>query len=446
MPQAAVIPVIARRGYLRGAKETTWGTAAAATFDLPTHTRDIQGTLTKDSVDVALNTRSRDFIIVNGRRFATGRLGGPAFGTSFGNVLMGALGTDTVSANPAAPTGVAAVASASGGTLGTATQFYKVTAVSATGETLPSSEVSAATTGPNASVKITWSEVPGAIGYNVYGRVTATELKILPATSPFVGAGAGFQVTVPGGVTQFVDTGAATPAGALPVSNTFGNRHLFTPANVLPSYTFEQNRGGFGSSQQYSGCIFGRLDLASKFDQNDGVLDWTAQILGAFETTPPIAATAFNKPADKPAVAPKCSAAYGGLSWAKVMEFSCSINNTPQEIKVANSTLDINNAIATTLEVKGSARIVFDAFTAAQSAQAIGEFTDWYQNNGLTLAFTWPFEDNAVAEFQAKSAILSNYNLKDSGPQYVEASFDFIVQDPVTNLAIALVNGQVGAY
>lgn len=447
MPAGApVTPLIARRGYLRLGKESTWGQAVAATIDLPTHTRQIDPVLTKVSADVTLNTRSRDFIVLNGRRWAAGRIGGPAFGTSFGNVLMGVLGADAVTASPGAPTGLATSPSASGGTLATLTYGYKVSAVSGAGETVASSEVTAAVTGPNGSVKLTWNEVPGAIGYNVYGRTTGGELKMLQA-APYnylVGSGAGVAVTVPGGVTTFTDTGAITPSGALPGGGTFGPRHLFTPANTLPSYSAEQNRGGFGTSEQYAGCIFGKLDLSSKFDANDGVLDWVATILGAFPTT--ISATAFNKPTDKYAVAPKASMAYGGLSWAKVMEVALNIDNTEQEIKVANSTLDINNAIGTSFKVSGTARVVFDAFTAGGSSQGIGEYTDWSANNGLTLSIVYPFEDGASFEVILKSAILRDWKFRDSGPEYVEASFGFTVQDPITNLSLALANAQGTTY
>ncbi len=441
-----VIPVISRRGYLRGAKEATWGTPVAATFDLPTHTRQIAGTITKISPDIALNTRSRDWIVINGRRWAAGGIGGPAFGISAGIPLMGVLGTDIVTAQPVAPTGGAAVGAITGGTLTAATYWYRVSAVSGAGETLAAAEFSGVVaSGSTGSVKVTWAEVPGAIGYNVYGRTTGAELKLLPAGSPFVGAGVGVQVSVPGGVTTFTDTGSATPSGALPGAGTFGPRHLFTPANALPSYTFEQNRGGFGSSEQFSGCIFGSLQLAAKFDQNDGVLDWVGQLLGAWQIPAPISATAFVKPTDKPAAAAKASLGYGGLSWAKVMDFNVNINNTPEAIKVAAATTDINNAIATALEVHGSARIVFDGFTAAQSSQAIGEYTDWQQSASPTLSFTLPFEDNSSLEVQAKSTILENFKFNDSG-NYVEASFDFKIQDPVTNFAVALANTQAASY
>jgi hypothetical protein len=317
-----------------------------------------------------------------------------------------------------------------------------VSAVSGVGETTPVAEFSGVvSSGSTGSVAVSWNEVPGSIGYNVYGRTTGTELKLLSSTAPvFVGAGTGTQVTVPGGVTTFTDTGAITPAGAIPGANTFGNRHLFTVANLLPSYTFEVNRGGFGSSEQFAGCIFGQLDLAARFDQNDGLLEWTGQILGAFPA-PPIAATTFVKPTDKPAVAAKCSAAYAGASWAKVMEFTASVNNTGQPIKVANSTLDINNAIATALEAHGTCRVVFDAF-----AGAIAEYSDWSANNGRRLAFTFPFEDTAGFELILPSAIISNWQFRDSGPQYVEASFDWRVQDAAANLQAALVNGQAAAY
>lgn len=74
------------------------------------------------------------------------------------------------------PTGLAAVPSASGGTLGTANLFYKVTAIVGGVETLPSAEVATASTGPTGSVALSWAAVGSATAYRIYrGYTTGTE-------------------------------------------------------------------------------------------------------------------------------------------------------------------------------------------------------------------------------------------------------------------------------
>lgn len=118
---------------------------------------------------------------------------------------------------PAAPT-VTVV-----GTAGTTAYSYRITALSGSGETVAGTGGTTATgnatlTGVNFN-RVTWAAVAGAVGYKVYGRTAGTEL--LMAT---------ILVTAPGGTTKvgggvidvnasgngFEDTGAVTPAGALP--------------------------------------------------------------------------------------------------------------------------------------------------------------------------------------------------------------------------------------
>lgn len=84
--------------------------------------------------------------------------------------------------------------------------YYRVSATDAYGESLASAEVGF-TTAAGANTKnnvINWTAIPGATGYKVYGRTTGAELLI---------------ATV-GAVIFFIDSGAVTPAGAIPASNT----------------------------------------------------------------------------------------------------------------------------------------------------------------------------------------------------------------------------------
>ena len=84
----------------------------------------------------------------------------------------------------ATPTGLATTPSASGGTLATASYYYRVSATNAQGEeTLACAEVVAAVTGPTGSVAVNWTTVTGDTSYNVYGRTTGAELLIASTTA-----------------------------------------------------------------------------------------------------------------------------------------------------------------------------------------------------------------------------------------------------------------------
>jgi hypothetical protein len=106
----------------------------------------------------------------------------------------------------ATPTAAAFSTASTGGSLVPATYYYRVSAINAFGETLAfteASQVVGAGTNTN-TVTVNWLTVTGATGYKVYGRTTGAELLI---------------ATV-GAVLTYVDTGAITPAGALPAANT----------------------------------------------------------------------------------------------------------------------------------------------------------------------------------------------------------------------------------
>jgi len=123
---------------------------------------------------------------------------------SVDNAAWTPLLTDTAGSpltTPAAPT---ATTSTTGGTIAAGTQSYRLTALGASGETLPSTAVTQATTGATSTVTLTWVAVTNATGYKIYGRTAGSELLI---------------ATV-GVVTTYTDTGSLTPAGALPTSNT----------------------------------------------------------------------------------------------------------------------------------------------------------------------------------------------------------------------------------
>lgn len=106
-----------------------------------------------------------------------------------------------------APTAGTHTTAATGGVLPqSTTYYYRVSAINAVGESTAFAESSKATAAGTATNTITvkWTAVPGATGYRVYGRATGAELFIAEV----------------GAVLEYTDTGAITPAGALPGADT----------------------------------------------------------------------------------------------------------------------------------------------------------------------------------------------------------------------------------
>lgn len=97
---------------------------------------------------------------------------------------------------------ISATNSTTGGTLAAGVKSYRVTSVNAIGQSLPSVAATTTTTGATSTATITWAAVPGATSYKVYGRSAGTELLMATVTA-----------------VTWTDTGAVTPAGALPVVN-----------------------------------------------------------------------------------------------------------------------------------------------------------------------------------------------------------------------------------
>jgi hypothetical protein len=94
---------------------------------------------------------------------------------------------------------------ATGGALATGTHFYKITALDgAGGETTGGTEASIAVTGPNGSVALSWTAVPGAFVYHVWHGTSSN--------------GENVSYLVFG--TSYTDTGAAGISGSVPGSTT----------------------------------------------------------------------------------------------------------------------------------------------------------------------------------------------------------------------------------
>ena len=108
------------------------------------------------------------------------------------------------------PVNAAFATAGAGGTLAAGTYWYRVSAINAYGETLASTETSQVTAGATSTVTVNWvtPTAPNAdtavTGYRIYGRTEGAQLLLAQV----------------GLVNTWIDTGALTPAGALPASNT----------------------------------------------------------------------------------------------------------------------------------------------------------------------------------------------------------------------------------
>lgn len=96
-----------------------------------------------------------------------------------------------------------------GGSLSIGTYYYRVTAINATGETLPSQVSSVVLSVGTRKATITWTAITGATSYKVYGRSTGGELYIATVTAPTI---------------TYTDAGTVTPAGAMPTQNSSGTQ------------------------------------------------------------------------------------------------------------------------------------------------------------------------------------------------------------------------------
>lgn len=115
---------------------------------------------------------------------------------SYGNNTSISIATASISA----PTGLAGNAQLGSGSMAAANYSYQIASLNKIGESLVSNPVTvllAGTSQPIASITLTWNAVAGAVGYNIYGRVT--------------GGSYGLLKTVGAAVATFVDTGVITP-------------------------------------------------------------------------------------------------------------------------------------------------------------------------------------------------------------------------------------------
>lgn len=135
------------------------------------------------------------------------------------------------SPNLSAPTGTTVTVNATGGTLPAGTYGYVVTALSSVNgqivETVAAVTGFGTTTGLTSSNTITWTPKPGAVGYNIYGRMNNQTV----TTQHFL-------ATVGGTTAYWTDNGTVTPnpAKTLPITPP-------TPTPVFTVTVFDTSEG-----------------------------------------------------------------------------------------------------------------------------------------------------------------------------------------------------------
>lgn len=128
---------------------------------------------------------------------------------------------------PATPTLNVPTTQLTGGTLGTAvTCSYRLAVVISNAESQGSTAQQVITgAGTTNQVTLTWSAVTGATAYRIYGRTAGAQL---------------FMTEVAAGTLTFIDTGAITPAGALPVAGEVGGKIGKILLSMIKATTMKQ--------------------------------------------------------------------------------------------------------------------------------------------------------------------------------------------------------------
>jgi hypothetical protein len=142
------------------------------------------------------------------------------------------------------------------------TFYYRVSALNQQGETLASAETSITTGAQSANtVTVNWGAVPGATGYNVYGRTQGAEQLI---------------ATVNAATLSYTDDGSITPSGALPTANTTATLSVPTDQRGLPRIVNGTvDIGAFESNLQSQTITFSTL-AAETYGNADFAISATA--------------------------------------------------------------------------------------------------------------------------------------------------------------------------
>lgn len=119
---------------------------------------------------------------------------------------------DTGDSGVGPPGGLTVTAQSTGGTITDSTTVsYQVTATTDAGESTPQTAVTdvTGTPGDTSSADLEWNAVPGATGYNVYGRIAASEGLLTSIADPET--------------LTWTDDGSGSPGAAPPEENTSGD-------------------------------------------------------------------------------------------------------------------------------------------------------------------------------------------------------------------------------
>jgi hypothetical protein len=179
-------------------------------------------------------------------------------------VAAGAVPT-TNTTGIAAPTPTISILGVGGGSFAaTGMYYYKMTALNASGESLPSSEASASVSSTANTVPINWSVITGATSYKIYRATSAGGEVTSPALLTTISSGA---------TTTYTDTGTATTAGAVPSTSTSTipaptttgaasqSGGTLTAANYFYKVTSTNASGESTGSAEVAATIFGTSKL-----------------------------------------------------------------------------------------------------------------------------------------------------------------------------------------
>ena len=223
------------------------------------------GTLTVPTIlaSTAIDVGTSDTAITRSAA-GTAVVNNPSTGSVNGTVQTGAVAVNEFAISTLATPATTSSTASIGGTLTSGTKYYMMLAVDSAGGyshlSTEMSQVVPAGTSTNI-VTINWSQIQGAVGYQIYGRTSGAELLMATIAS--------------GTTTSWVDNGSVTPSGALPTGGPTSGAIKLTylgqsPVYLTPAYT--GNALYIGNTANTSGATvsLGVLNAANNISVNSG--------------------------------------------------------------------------------------------------------------------------------------------------------------------------------
>lgn len=275
------MPYIFRRGYVRAARESSYGTpsttafpgalygplspmfsvpslwgpgagtASIPTIGLPFTTKDITGVYDKHVSPMIVGRRFEDVMQVPGRRHIEGSFNVPVTPNALGFWLLNTLGVDSVA--PIETNVISADVAANDTTFTVATLANNLTV----GQRLFFRHTnSSSTTGANAE-------------YVSVGVAATAGSSVTVTITGGAGTGGGFKFAHSSAAQGKLDVGPWT--------------HTFTPTNAAtgyPTFQIEDNWGGAPSSPFYTGLVVDSMDFNFQFDNNTAALEAVCKVYG----------------------------------------------------------------------------------------------------------------------------------------------------------------------